>query len=98
MTVADTHFLYKLANELESYYVDSGGLGMGGVYGCIHYPFREQAKEIRAYADNQPNLRNHVVNLLPYAHMLLNGKSPLAAYSDILPYVIKDAEKALKSS
>ena len=43
MTSADTEFLYKLANELESYYVDSGGLGMGGTE-LNNYPFRAQAQ------------------------------------------------------
>ena len=53
MTSADTEFLYKLANELESYYVDSGGLGMGGTE-LNNYPFRGQAQKLREFVDKEP--------------------------------------------
>lgn len=41
-------------------------------------------------------LRGLMVKLLLYTHMLARGTKPTAAYADVLPYVIADAEAALK--
>ena len=46
-------FLYKLANELESFsiYHDAGN-SFGGV-DSTEYPFAEKAKELRAFVDKE---------------------------------------------
>lgn len=41
-------------------------------------------------------MREHVVKLLPYAHMLMRGEKPISAYADSLPYIIADAEAATR--
>lgn len=54
------------------------------------------SKVARELESENAKLREHVVNLLPYAHMLSSGLRPMAAYADLLAYVIADAESALK--
>ena len=53
MTPEEMQFLYKLANELEAFsiYHDAGN-SFGGV-DSTEYPFRDQAKELRAFIDKQ---------------------------------------------
>ena len=47
MTPEEMQFLYKLANELEAFHKESVRDAE------IVYPFREQAKELRAFIDKQ---------------------------------------------
>ncbi len=51
---------------------------------------------LKAILIENAKLHAHIVNLLPYAYMLSRGESAKWAYADLLPYVIADAEAAVR--
>lgn len=74
-------------------FVDSAAFSTGDAYIVL----LSDAQIIeRAFRAENAKLKEHVRNLLPYAYMLMREEKPLAAYADLLPYVIADAEAASK--
>jgi hypothetical protein len=66
------------------------------VYGKNCYMDFVKESDYSILEKENAKLREHIVNLLPYAHMISKGETPISAYADILPHVIADSEAAVK--